>query len=291
MSPYDPASVRTGRGRSPLYIWTGYQRGGTNRAVRPRGLKPNWHLILVTAGRGSFRQPGVELALGPGDLILFSPDCYQDYGPEPGGSWDDIFIHFSPRPHWHPWMRWPKAGEGLFHVRLREKAARDGVREAMLRSHRYAHSTFSTFAHELALAALEEAILLGMHEAVYARGAAGGRRSPGIARAVETIAADLRRRYSIPELARIAGASPSHFAHCFKAEIGEPVLAYVNRLRIREAARLLETEGMNVTEVAEALGYSSPFYFSRQFRRFYFINPSGFRRHTSSLKPGKDQDA
>jgi AraC family transcriptional regulator of arabinose operon len=287
MSRYDPAAVR-GRGRAPSYIWTGYQQGVTRRAFRPRGLKPNWHLILTTAGRGSFLQPGVRLPLEPGDLILFAPDCYQDYGAEPGQSWDDIFIHFSPRPNWHPWMRWPRVGNGLFHVHLREGEVRDRVRDAMLRCHHYAHASFSTIAHELALNAVEEALLLGIHEAIYPVGPAGdderGRRSPAIARAVEAIASDLRRRLSIRSLARIAGLSPSHFAHRFKEEIGEPVLAYVNRLRIREAARLLEAEGMNVTEVAESLGYSSPFYFSRQFRRFYFLSPSDFRRNTASLQ-------
>jgi AraC family transcriptional regulator of arabinose operon len=63
------------------------------------------------------------------------------------------------------------------------------------------------------------------------------------------------------------------------------VIAFINRLRIREAARLLEAESMSVKEVAAAVGYSSPFYFSRQFRRFYFIDPTGFRRHAAAMRP------
>src|SRR3954463_7865462 len=101
---YDPAAVRRGN-RVPSYIWTGIERGRTGRTLRPTGIKPNWHLIMTIAGRGSFRQPGMEHELLPGDMVLFTPDCYQDYGPVEGSTWDDLYAHFSPRPQWHPWMR------------------------------------------------------------------------------------------------------------------------------------------------------------------------------------------
>jgi AraC family transcriptional regulator of arabinose operon len=281
---YDPAAVRRAD-RVPSYIWTGHEVGATGRVVRPNGIKPNWHLILVLSGRASFRQPGMERPLAAGDLILFPPDCHQDYGAVDAGGWENLFAHFSPRPQWHAWMRWPEIGDGLHLVHLKEGETRDRVREALERSHRYAHSSFSTFAHELALSALEEAILLGAHEATYTTGAV--RRSPSIARAVEAIVGALAERHSVRSLARLAKLSPSRFSHLFKEEVGEPVIAYINRLRIREAARLLEAEGMSVKEVAEAVGYSSPFYFSRQFRRFYFIDPSGFRKHAARMRTGE----
>src|SRR4051812_32626691 len=68
-SIYDPAAVRR-RDRVPSYIWTGHEIGGGGRVLRPNGIKPNWHLILVLSGQASFRQPGMERLLGPGDLIL-----------------------------------------------------------------------------------------------------------------------------------------------------------------------------------------------------------------------------
>jgi AraC family transcriptional regulator of arabinose operon len=272
-TPYDPALVRR-PDRVPSYIWTGLERSRW-RSYRPDGIPPNWHLILTLDGQGSFRQPGRELPLRRGDLILFTPWCHQDYGAEEGKLWVNLFAHFPPRPHWLPWMRWPAVGDGLYHVRVAGDASAR-VRAALERCDQYAHASFSAFAHELAMSALEEAILLGANEARY--GGAAQRREPGVARAVEAIAADLRRTWSVPSLARLAGLSPSRFAHLFKEVTGEPVIAYVNRLRIREAARLLEAEAMSVKEVAAAVGFNSPFYFSRQFKRWYFIDPSSFRR-------------
>jgi AraC family transcriptional regulator of arabinose operon len=277
---YDPATVRSGP-RVPSYIWTGHENR-TSRVIRPTGIKPNWHLILSVSGEGSFRQPGFELPLRAGDLILFPPDCYQDYGAVDGASWENYFAHFAPRPTWHAWMRWPEAGSGVRHVSLPEGPIRTGVLDAMLRCDRYAHSAFSSYAHELALSALEEAILLGAHQARFGR--SGREPSPGIARVVQVIESDLTKAFTVRLLAREAGYSPSRFAHLFKQEIGEPVIAYINRLRISTAARLLEAEGMSVKEAAHAVGFRSPFYFSRMFRRFYLIDPSSFRRHAAGLR-------
>ncbi len=110
---YDPAVARGGK-QVPAYIWTGHQHQ-VGRVVRPSGIKPNWHLVLTVSGRGSFRQPsdpGLELPLIAGDLILFAPDCHQDYGPRRRRAVvENIFAHFAPRPQWHAWMRWPKAGD------------------------------------------------------------------------------------------------------------------------------------------------------------------------------------
>lgn len=274
--PYDPSSVRRAD-RVPAYAWTGRQVA-RSRVVRPRGIRPNWHLILTLGGTASFRQPGREVPLSRGDAILFTPDCHQDYGPPPGGAWENLFVHFSPRPQWLPWMRWPRVGDGLFLVHLRP-AALAHAEAALTRCDAYAHSSFSSFAHELALSALEEAILLGAHEARYAAGEA--RRSPEVEAAVQAIAADLAERHSVPSLARLAGLSPSRFSHRFKDETGESVIGYINRLRMREAARLLEAEELSVKAVAAAVGFASPFHFSRQFKKWYFLDPTSFRRHAA----------
>jgi AraC family transcriptional regulator of arabinose operon len=284
--PYDPSRVRHGANRVPSYIWTGHEQDRrSGRTFRPRGIPPNWHLILTLSGKGSFRQPGREHPLARGDLILFTPWCYQDYGPVEGESWENLYAHFAPRPHWLPWMRWPKLGDGLFGLSLGEGEEFTRVLAAMQRCHGYAHASFSSFAHELALSALEEALLLGAHQARYGQG--GERRSPAIGRAVEAITTRLSERHSVRSLARIAGLSSSRFSHLFKQETGESVIGFINRLRIREGARLLEAEGLSVKEAASAVGYSSPFYFSRQFRKFYFIDPSGYRKNAGAPPPAK----
>ncbi|MNP64606.1 HTH-type transcriptional activator Btr [compost metagenome] len=53
--------------------------------------------------------------------------------------------------------------------------------------------------------------------------------------------------------------------------------SYVIRARIERAQHLLLYAGMNVTEVADALGYRDIFFFSRQFKQHTGKSPSEIR--------------
>ncbi|ACQ79198.1 transcriptional regulator, AraC family [Beutenbergia cavernae DSM 12333] len=83
---------------------------------------------------------------------------------------------------------------------------------------------------------------------------------------------------SVPELARIAGLSTSHFAALFRAATGSGVSEYVKRLRMSRARELLLTSDRTVAEVATTVGYPDAFYFSRQFRRVAGVSPTEYRR-------------
>ena len=72
--------------------------------------------------------------------------------------------------------------------------------------------------------------------------------------------------------------SPSRFAHLFKQEVGETVKQVVIRLRIRQARWMLAMTEERVSDIAYALGFSSPFYFSRQFRSWVGQSPRDYRR-------------
>ena len=42
------------------------------------------------------------------------------------------------------------------------------------------------------------------------------------------------------------------------------------------AAEMLKLSALNVSEIAEYLGYSNVYYFSRLFKKYYFVSPSKF---------------
>ncbi len=67
-----------------------------------------------------------------------------------------------------------------------------------------------------------------------------------------------------------------------KDELGLTFSSYLNKLRLTEAARLLsEEEGMNISEVAYAVGYNNVSYFSRLFKAEYGCSPKVFRNTKS----------
>lgn len=83
---------------------------------------------------------------------------------------------------------------------------------------------------------------------------------------------------NVPELARFAGLSTSHFSALFRASTGRGVVDYVKSLRMARARELLVTSPRTVKEIAEVVGYPDAFYFSRQFRTINGCSPSEYRR-------------
>lgn len=83
--------------------------------------------------------------------------------------------------------------------------------------------------------------------------------------------------HRIQHLAKRAQLSPRYFSVKFKELIGMSVQTYIIRSRIERAEHLLHHAGMNVTEVADALGYRDIFFFSRQFKQYTGRSPSEIR--------------
>ncbi|MBS4189044.1 helix-turn-helix domain-containing protein [Bacillus sp. FJAT-49705] len=68
-----------------------------------------------------------------------------------------------------------------------------------------------------------------------------------------------------------------YFSQKFKQIIGQTVRSFIIRTRIERAEHLLHYTGMRVTEAAEALGYNSLHFFSRQFKKYTGKIPSKIR--------------
>ena len=98
---------------------------------------------------------------------------------------------------------------------------------------------------------------------------------------IASVQAYLRENLSspltVPELAGMAGFSPSHFSARFRAATGFSVLEYLKRLRMARARQILIVTENSIAEIAAAVGYPDSFYFSRQFSAVNHTSPSEFR--------------
>lgn len=103
-------------------------------------------------------------------------------------------------------------------------------------------------------------------------------RSEPLERAMRVLDERAEGSIRVSELARLVGVSPSHLGALFRAATGGGVLAYHRDLKMARARRLLDTTTLNITEIADRIGYTDPFYFSRQFRRVHGTSPSDYRR-------------
>ena len=94
----------------------------------------------------------------------------------------------------------------------------------------------------------------------------------------DTLTADLRRWYTIEQLARQHLINTSALKAVFKGVYGQPVAAYMREYRMREAARQLRETDRTVAEIAAAVGYESQGKFARVFREVLGVTPTEYRR-------------
>lgn len=99
-----------------------------------------------------------------------------------------------------------------------------------------------------------------------------------ILRAVEAIRQNPAAAYGVDRLAADAGLSVSQFTRRFRALTGHSPNRFVIGERIARAETYLRESDLTIEAIAERLGYSDVFFFSRQFRRFRGVPPSAVRR-------------
>ena len=79
------------------------------------------------------------------------------------------------------------------------------------------------------------------------------------------------------ELARLCGMNVSTFSRTFKKEHGMTFKNHLIHHRIGKAKEMLETPNALVTDVAYAVGFHDPSYFTRTFRRLVGTSPSRYQ--------------
>jgi AraC-like DNA-binding protein/ActR/RegA family two-component response regulator len=101
-------------------------------------------------------------------------------------------------------------------------------------------------------------------------------------RMVAQVVGFIHEHYAEPisrdDMASYVGVSARHLTRCFHAEMGISPITYLNRYRVKKAKQLLEMGDQSITEIAEAVGFSSSNYFTDAFRRETGISPRDYRR-------------
>ncbi|GHA21608.1 AraC family transcriptional regulator [Devosia pacifica] len=95
-------------------------------------------------------------------------------------------------------------------------------------------------------------------------------------RVIGAMYADPARRWTLAELAAIAGMSRSSFAVRFKDKVGEPAMNFLTRWRMLIAADKLANQGATVARVATMVGYDSESAFRSAFKRIMGEGPRQF---------------
>ena len=101
-------------------------------------------------------------------------------------------------------------------------------------------------------------------------------------KALEYIQLHYQIELSVSELAETVQLSISRFSNLFKQTFGCLPLQYIIRYRVKRACTLFRHTSWNITQVAAAVGFRDPLYFSRVFKKETGMSPSQYRKSVNS---------
>jgi AraC family transcriptional regulator, arabinose operon regulatory protein len=265
--------------RQPNLLTSCFDQGDGYQAYRRMGTD-TWLIFVTVEGRGFMRGPsGSAAEARPGDVHLYRPNVWHNYGTMPPGRWLFHYAHFQPRANWMEWLQLPPVNDivGLVHAHVASAHVREQIGTVFDGVHR--DSLWGTqLRTEMAMNGIEHILLL------VAEASGSGRRAldPRVQSVIQRIASRPGADHSVATLAATVHLSASRFAHLFKVETGQSPVRFVQETRLKEAAKLIELTSAQVSEVARIVGFQSPIHFSSTFRERYGMSPRAYRQRLKS---------
>jgi AraC-like DNA-binding protein len=105
----------------------------------------------------------------------------------------------------------------------------------------------------------------------------GGAYDDHIERVVNRMHDTVGRPWQVQDMAKFAGMSEGWFRREFRRATGRSPKQFFDRLRMAWAQELLSTTPLTVAQISDRLGFSSPFHFSRAFKKHFDVSPSSVR--------------
>lgn len=93
-----------------------------------------------------------------------------------------------------------------------------------------------------------------------------------------------RDNLSIDFLANYMGYSKTHFMTVFKQHTGTSCTDFIIQVRLKKASDLLLNSIKPILEIATEVGFNNLSNFNRQFKAYYFLTPSQYRKQFKNKK-------
>ena len=216
-----------------------------------------WEIVCVHSGAVEAVENEKVYTLRAGDMVCHAPMEFHRIKSSPGTS-----PHVTVMTFFHEGELPLRLGDGVFSLSDSELAE---YHEAFMLCYKFLRGGSEG---DGVLGGMRLSAFL-MHLAqthVPGNNRAEGKRAADYHGVVYTMQNAVRENLTLPEIAARSAVSISTMKLLFEEFSGQSPKQYYAGLRVKEARRLLES-GMSVTEVSDALCFSSPNYFSLFFKR------------------------
>lgn len=102
--------------------------------------------------------------------------------------------------------------------------------------------------------------------------------NPGVTKAIQFMEQNIDKKLTLNEIADEAGYSPTYLTTIFKKQTGYSPLSYFSHLKITKACEYLDFSKLKIKEISFRMGYSDPYYFSKDFQKKLGFSPRNYRK-------------
>ena len=108
------------------------------------------------------------------------------------------------------------------------------------------------------------------------------RKNPKIAilsKMIDYVQHNYVRQITLEEIASAGSVGRTKCAQIFHEMVDQTPIEFVNDVRMRAGAEMLDTTSMPVSDIAKKLGFSSSTFFTRTFKQYMHTTPTAYRRN------------
>lgn len=249
----------------------GYVASAERDSFRTMRVFGNYALVYLITGEGTYSDArGLTQEVTAGDAIIVFPEIAHRYGPGRGQTWNEIYAVFK-GPLFDLWRE-----RGILDDRrpvIHADPQRDwlGLLEEVLGAEP-PHAT--TPMHQLLQ-------FTDVFTALVQSATSGGKdhkEDHWLRYAKELLNANLEHEVTAATVARQVGLSHENFRKRFAKETGMAPAHYRTQQRIAAARELLLRPNFTLRAIADSLGFSDEFHFSRRFKEITGQTPREFRK-------------
>lgn len=226
-----------------------------------------FQIIFISAGSGTFESKSTRLTkVGAGDALLLFPNEWHRYSPDIETGWNEYWLGFRGQDAERVMGTFFEPASPIRHPAQTDEIIR--LFDQLLHWLKYPVAGI-----EQVLASHVPLILAFLQSGSLNRNASSLDNSQVAQVAKSRILQNIASRTDLTELAQSLGVSYSKFRALFKEQTGYSPREFENLIKLNRARDLLQSGNYSVSATADALGYTSVYYFSRAFKRQFGQSP------------------